>query len=102
MADSTAFEWLCHELESATSLDRLEARGTVRITLKQAGLNSGSVSADQIPVVLRRVLPGELSSRGIDDAEAICEQLCARTGEIPAPAAGAADTPESVFARLAG
>ena len=46
MANSTAFEWLCEQLETHTSLDRLEARGTVRLTLKEAGLEASRVSFD--------------------------------------------------------
>ncbi len=60
MATSTAFEWLCDELETKTTLDRLEARGTVRIALKQAGLEATSATAAQIAVVLTRILPEEL------------------------------------------
>lgn len=101
MADSAAFEWLCHELEAATSLSKPEARGTVRITLKEAGLKASSVTADQVAVVLRRVLPRELSSLGVDDAQAICERLCDRTGEIRESGDAATDSPESVFTRLA-
>jgi hypothetical protein len=99
MASSTAFEWICQELESATSLDRLEARGTVRIALKQSGLEAASVTGEQLAVVLGRVLPGELTSRGIDAAESICQQIAAGLDRIPtAPSQG--DTPEAVFARL--
>jgi hypothetical protein len=99
MASSTAFEWICQELESATSLERLEARGTVRIALKQAGLEATSVTGEQLAVVLSRVLPGELTSRGIDAAESLCQQLAAGLDRIPA-APDQGDTPETVFARL--
>ena len=51
MADTAAFGWLCNELERVTTLNRLEARGTVRIALKQAGLESRSVTPDQMRVV---------------------------------------------------
>jgi hypothetical protein len=99
MASSTAFEWICQELESATSLERLEARGTVRIALKQSGLEAASVTGGQLAVVLARVLPGELTNRGIDAAESVCEQIAAGLDRIPeAPSQG--DTPEAVFARL--
>jgi hypothetical protein len=48
MASANAFEWLCGCLESVTDLDRLEARGTVRIALKRAGLEVKMLSAEQI------------------------------------------------------
>jgi hypothetical protein len=101
MATSTAFEWLCEELEKTTSLDRLAARGTVRIALKQAGLEATSVTGDQLAVVLARVLPGELTGRGIESADSVCQQVAARLEEIPA-APSSQETPEDVFERLAG
>ena len=38
VADARTFDWVCAQLEERSSLDRLEARGTVRLALKQAGL----------------------------------------------------------------
>ncbi len=103
MADSKAFDWICDELERATSLDRLEARGTMRLALKQAGLEARSVSGEQIAVVIEKLLPGELRSRGIEDPEATCEALRAHLAEfVPAADAHLADTPEDVFQRLGG
>jgi uncharacterized protein YaaW (UPF0174 family) len=101
MANSTAFEWLCEELEKKTMLDRLEARGTVRIAIKQAGLEASCVSSDQIAVVLARVLPRELADRGIEDADACCEQAAAGLAQVQ-DGASPEETPEAVFARLAG
>ncbi len=99
MADSAAFEWLCRELEAATSLGQPEARGTVRITLREAGLKTTTVTPEQVSVVLRRVLPGELGSLGVGDAESVCESLATRTSEI---VASSAEAPEAMFNRLAG
>jgi hypothetical protein len=101
MATGAAFEWLCDALESQTDLDRLAARGTVRIALKEAGLEPNSATADQIGVVLDRVLPGELADRGIDAADRVCAGIAKRISEIPAPAE-THDSPESVFQRLGG
>jgi hypothetical protein len=99
VASSPAFEWICQELESVTSLDRLEARGTVRIALKRSGLEAASVTGEQLTVVLARMLPGELTSRGIEGAESICQQIAGGVERVPA-APSQADTPEAVFARL--
>jgi hypothetical protein len=101
MASSTAFEWLCQELEERTDLDRLEARGTVRLALKQAGLQAEAVTGGQLAVVLARVLPGELTGRGIEDAESVCQKLAGGLREIPGEPSGH-ETPEAVFARLGG
>jgi hypothetical protein len=101
MATSTAFEWFCEKLEKTTSLDRLAARGTVRIALKQAGLGAKSVTGDQLTVVLERVLPGVLTGRGIEGADSVCQQVAARLDEIPAAPSGR-ETSEDVFERLVG
>ena len=39
MADSAAFTFVCTTLEESTALDKLEARGTIRLALKEAGLD---------------------------------------------------------------
>jgi hypothetical protein len=80
--DSAVFEATCEELEARTSLDKLEVRGTVRIALKAAGLEVRSVDAEQMVVVLRRVLPSELESRGISEAAAVCDGVVSAVEEI--------------------
>ena len=98
MADLTAFEHACESLERLTELSRLEARGTLRIALKEAGLDPASVKAAELRVVARMVLPNELAARGIADAESICERLRSELAEVQDSAG--IDTPEAVFARL--
>ena len=94
------FEWLSGEIERGTLLDRLAARGTVRLALREAGLEPGSLDARQLAVVLERVLPAKLSSSGIADGAVFCAGLAAR---IPAQAARAgAESPETIFGRLGG
>ncbi len=100
MADAAAFEWLCNELERASSLDRLETRGTVRLALKQAGLEARSVTPDQMKVVLEKVLPIELEARGIGDAAGICGGLLPGLANVQD--AGATESPDEVFRRLGG
>jgi hypothetical protein len=78
----------------------LEARGTLRIALKQAGLDPASVKADELCVVARMVLPQELAARGIADTESLCERLRSGLAEIQDSAG--VDSPEAVFARLGG
>ncbi|MBW2427028.1 MAG: hypothetical protein JRG86_22485 [Deltaproteobacteria bacterium] len=99
VAGSRAFEWVCEEVERATRLDRLEARGTVRIALRNAGLEAASVRPDQMSVVLERVLPGELSLRQVEDAAALCQRLAKAVVGIQA-AEGSEESPEEVFRRL--
>lgn len=98
MSDAPAFEHVCEEIEARTALDRLQARGTVRLALKEAGLDPGSVSPVQLAVVLQRVLPAALGARGVQDAASLCDAL--RTSLRGIAAGPATDTPEAVFARL--
>jgi len=99
MADPTPFDHACDRLEQLTGFSRLEARGTVRIALKEAGLDPASVKATELGVVARMVLPNELATRGVADAESICEQLRSTLSEVQDSAGR--ETPESIFARLA-
>lgn len=103
MAGSSAFEWLCAALEESTTLERLEARGTVRIALKEAGLEPRSATASELRVVAQKLLPRELRQRGVANEAAVCERLVAglRVHESQA-AAPAADTPDAIFRRLGG
>jgi hypothetical protein len=100
VSESPAFDHTCEMLESKTKLSRLEARGTVRLALKEAGLDAGSVTARQLSVVFERIMPGELRSRGIGDADSICRDLVRSLATLPSDRT--ADTPESVFGRLGG
>ena len=100
MADAPAFEWVCTELQRLTSFSRLEARGTVRLALKQAGFEARGVTPDQMKVVVERVLPEELRMRGVETASSICETLATGLGTLDASTTAAAETPEAVFRRL--
>ena len=100
MADSPAFAWTCSELERASDLDRLEARGTVRIALKSSGLEAASVLPHQMRVVIERVLPGELVARGVADAETLCARLARGVGTVDDGTTS--ESPDEVFRRLGG
>jgi hypothetical protein len=100
MADSPCFDLTCEMLERDTSLDRLEARGTLRLSLKAAGLNAGSVSPEQMVVVVDNLLPRELEARGVDNGDRVCAALKRQLAGMETP--DLAETPEAVFARLGG
>lgn len=100
MADAPVFELVCDELERRTSLGRLEARGTVRLALKEAGLAANAVSVREMQVVLERVLPAALASRGVENGDALCNEI--RIGAARLKDAQAKDTPEAIFGRLGG
>jgi hypothetical protein len=100
VAESVAFDHICAKIESGTPLDRLAVRGTVRIALKQAGLDARSVTPDQMAVVVERILPGELTARGVDDVEDLCTGILSGLSSLKTD--GGAETPDAVFQRLAG
>jgi hypothetical protein len=90
-------------LEHHTSLDRLEARGTLRLAFKLAGLEPKSVTSDQLRVLFERVLPDEFGTRGVGDAASVCSAVMDDVAGSPVTR----DEPESasvddVFRRLGG
>jgi hypothetical protein len=101
VADSAAFDFVCEQLQNETSLDRLEARGTVRLALKQAGLEARSVTPDQMKVVVEKVLPAELDSRGIENGAGVCQKVGTGLAGVDAGSAGG-EAPDEVFRRLGG
>jgi hypothetical protein len=100
MAATTAFDQVCESLERRTSLDRLQCRGTVRLALKEAGLDAARVQPSEMAVVLQRILPGALRSRGVEAPEALCEELA--RGLAGLQSAPQLDSPDAIFRRLAG
>ena len=102
MADAEAFDLVCDHLEQNTSFDRLAARGTVRIALKQAGLEARTVAPDQMSVVVEKILPGELESRGIADGQAVCDALKRALAGLGGGGSRGVETPDEVFKRLGG
>ena len=96
----TLFEFVSGRLEERTELDKLEARGTVRIALKEAGLDPRTVTVAQMSVMLLRAMPQELSSRGIERAEEICQGLATSLKGYQGAQKAAGESPEDVFRRL--
>jgi hypothetical protein len=100
MSETRSFTMVCEKLESRTQLDRLEARGTIRLALKEAGLDPAAVTPREMSVVLEKILPAELRTRGIASPEAICRELAASLSTLSREEGG--ETPDRIFARLAG
>jgi hypothetical protein len=102
--DSAVFEWTSAALERATTFNSLQARGTVRLALKKAGLDATTVNVIGMTAVISRLLPKELASRKIENGDAICAQLASELKQADLGAASAAtagqQTPEDVFRRI--
>ena len=96
------FEFVADALEQRTDLDKLEARGTVRLALKEAGLDARTVTVEQIQVMLEKVMPNEIRSRGVDDPDGVCTGIVTALKESDLKTdAGESESPESVFRRIA-
>jgi hypothetical protein len=102
MAESKVFDWVASELERRTPLSSLEARGTLRLVLKDAGLDVSSVAAYQMDVVLKRLMPAALTKRRVADAASLCAELAADLTNSAVAASPARDTAYDVFERLEG
>lgn len=98
MTNISNFDRAAKELEACSSLNRLEARGTLRIALKDSGFDAKSVAPDQLRVVIERLLPQHLRDRGVSDPKEICRRL---VDFLPKQGSSdVADTPEAIFERL--
>ncbi len=76
-----AFDAVCEKLEALTGWTKLQARGTLRLALIDAGLPS-RVSAHQLRGVIERELPAKLRASGIegDLAQPLARVLDSETG----------------------
>lgn len=101
MADSL-FEFIAAKLQAQTDLDQLEARGTLRIALKEAGLDPRNVTPAQMSVMLEKTMPRELLARGVEGVESLCQGLIAGLKSFQGPSSGGGESPEDVFRRLGG
>ncbi len=75
MRNAAAFEFVSEMLERETFFDRLQARGTVRLALRQLGIPARSVTTAQMVTLIDEQLAGELESRGVEDTAAVCQRL---------------------------
>lgn len=98
----TIFDLAADRLETHSDLDKLEARGTLRIALRAAGLDADSLSVAQLEVVMDKLMPGELERRGVWKPESVCAAVMADVRQRFGEAADTPEkaTPESVFRRL--
>jgi hypothetical protein len=99
---ASIFDFVSDELVRLTKLEKLEARGTVRLALKAAGLDVRTVTTQQMVATLQKVMPAEIRARGVENGEQICRTIA--TGlEAAHPSSGAVnpESPEAIFRRLA-
>ena len=99
MAASEVFDWVADELVARTALTRLEARGTVRLVVRDAGLNPETVAPFQMRIVLTRLMPAALERRRITDAKALCEAIAIALDQLP-PSMPSSEDAYDVFERF--
>jgi hypothetical protein len=98
MSDSPAFERMCEQLENRTPLNRLEARGTIRLVLREAGLGAKTVNARQAVALVEKLLPEMLEARGIDQTDSVCTAMKRALATVPS--GDERDDLASVFQRI--
>lgn len=97
---SPSFEFVCERLEVIAKLSRLEARGTVRLALREVGKNPAYVSSQDMTMIVARVLPRMLQNRGIKDAAQICAEVGNQLSQAKLASGATYLDPAEVFARL--
>lgn len=101
MSEGPLFEWLSNQLEQATAMSRLAARGTVRLLLKDVGLTPDTLSRDHLAhLVTPGALGKALRSRGVEDADQICRDLATRIDDRDRQGREKTESPEDIFKRL--
>jgi hypothetical protein len=86
------FTIVADRLCELSDLNRIEARGTIRIAFKKAGLNTNSFGAVDLNAVFTKIMPRELEARGCADSEATCEAIIrSMKGVVPETATQSSD-----------
>jgi hypothetical protein len=100
---ATLFDIAAEKLEGATGMDRLEARGTLRIAVKEAGLDAQKLTIPQLRAVFEKLMPKELEAHGVGEATAICKALIDDIASAASEADSTpANSPDEIFKRLGG
>ena len=100
---TTLFDVAAERLEAGAEMERLAARETLRLALKQAGLDAQNLTIQQLRAVFEKLMPKDLEARGVSDAEETCRAIMAQIAasadlnEIASPT-----LPDDVFKRLGG
>jgi hypothetical protein len=99
---SDLFDSVAEQLEQITNLDRLEARGTLRLAVKQAGLDAKALTLRELAVIFEKVMPAELKARGIESPADICTTLIRNLSHMGSSPEATPSTIDDVFGRLGG
>ena len=100
--DTSLFDFAAQKLEQHTGFSQLEARGTLRIAVKSAGLEAKSLTVAELRVVFEKLMPGELEQRGVEDTLSVCSAVVRDLEDAPIDESDdSSNNPDDVFRRLA-
>ena len=75
MSTSTVFEWVGAALQQQTTLPAAQARGMLRLALRDGGLEATTVTSKEMAAVIERLLPDRLRKGGVADPASVCLRL---------------------------
>lgn len=97
------FDVAAENLERATDMDRLAARGTLRIAVKEAGLDPHTLTVPQLRAVFEKLMPRQLEAQGVSNAAAASQAMMSEiAGSAEEIDIASSASPDDVFKRLGG
>jgi hypothetical protein len=96
---SPVFEWIADKIAATAGWSSLVARGTVRLALKEMGLDPRTVGKKEMATALRTSLGRLLEAHKVPDSAGLCDRLEREIWSVQL--ASPAESPEAVFKRLA-
>ena len=81
--NASLFDQVANRLAELARMSEQEARGTLRLTLKEAGLRPDLITPTKMVLVAERVLPRELQARNVTDPAGIGRQLARYVAQLP-------------------
>ena len=100
---ATLFDIAAERLGESSEMDRLAARGTLRLALKGAGLDANRLTIPQLRTVFEKIMPKELEARGVAEAAASCKTAMDAIERVASETElAASSSPDEIFKRLGG
>lgn len=99
MSDSPIFELVCEHVQNDGGLSRLEARGTVRLLLKEVGLDSQQLGKGAALLAVDHGLAQALRVRRVADPERVQARVLRALKETRLEDPDG-DDPEAIFQRI--
>jgi hypothetical protein len=97
------FDIAAERLGESSDMERLAARGTLRLALKQAGLDTDNLTIPQLRTVFEKLMPKELEARGVVDAAASSKAAMDAIERVASETElAASNSPDEIFKRPGG